>query len=287
MKIILKALLILVFALYIFSPMTIFAHQPRITDKEITKVTDPEISKAYYSTLSGKVQTYKIDETKPFNLYVNILVPDIEGQKKDLLVVIIKDGNEKTPLAVLDGTNFKWERFWEEFGRDWYWKGPEYKALASAGQYEIIVSSPSNNSKYSLAIGEIEAFSGKEGLNALTLIPKLKSDFFNESPIGFIFSPFGWGLILVMYLLAFFFGFTYRAILKKFAKTKNRKVHKNIGSPDRLVRFIIAALLLILATSTTWNPLLIFFSGFALFEALFSWCGFYATLGKKTCPISN
>jgi hypothetical protein len=31
--------------------------------------------------------------------------------------------------------------------------------------------------------------------------------------------------------------------------------------------------------------ILIFFSGFALFEALFSWCGFYAALGKSTCPI--
>jgi len=278
MKIILKAVVILFIASFIFSPVTIFAHQPRITDKEITIVTDPEISKAYYATLSGKSQVYRINEIKPFNLYVNILVPDIEGQKKDLTVTIVKNGNAQTPLAVLDGTNFKWERFWEEFGRDWYWKGPEYKALVSEGQYEIIVSNRSNDSKYSLAIGEIEAFDGKEGLNALTLIPKLKSDFFNESPIGFIFSPFGWGLILTMYLLAFIFGFIYRAILKKIAKTKNRKIHKNIGSPDRLIRFTIAAVLLVLAITTTWSPLLIFFSGLALFEALFSWCGFYVQL---------
>lgn len=32
-------------------------------------------------------------------------------------------------------------------------------------------------------------------------------------------------------------------------------------------------------------PKTIFFSGFAFFEAIFSWCGFYATIGKNTCPV--
>ena len=41
----------------------------------------------------------------------------------------------------------------------------------------------------------------------------------------------------------------------------------------------------LLAITTTWSPILIFFSGFALFEAIFSWCGFYAAMGKNTCPV--
>lgn len=60
-----------------------------------------------------------------------------------------------------------------------------------AGQYDIIVSSTSNDSKYSLAIGEAELFDLTEIMNALYLVPKIKRDFFNESPITFIFSPFG------------------------------------------------------------------------------------------------
>jgi Na+-transporting NADH:ubiquinone oxidoreductase subunit NqrB len=47
----------------------------------------------------------------------------------------------------------------------------------------------------------------------------------------------------------------------------------------------IGIALLVWAITTSWNPLLIFFSGFLFFEALFSWCGLYAALGKNTCPL--
>ncbi len=60
------------------------------------------------------------------------------------------------------------------------------------GNYEIRVSSQNNTSKYSLAVGEIEKFDFKETMNALSLVPKIKRDFFNESPVSFIASPFGW-----------------------------------------------------------------------------------------------
>ena len=284
MRMLLNLIVTSFLATIIFSPTHIFAHQPRIVQSATTTVVDPEISKAYYTKLSGVPHIYTIDSNEDFNLYVGILVPDESNPKRDVTAEIYS-GQEL--IKTIGGKNAEWKTFFEPFGQSTYWNGGEYKVRAKAGKYRIIVTSTNNDSKYSLAIGEIEAFDGKEGMNALTLIPKLKSDFFNESPIGFIFSPFGWGLILVMYLMAFFFGFIYRAILKKFAKTKNRKVHKNIGSPDRLVRFAIAAVLLLLAISTTWNPLLIFFSGFALFEALFSWCGFYAALGKNSCPINS
>lgn len=96
---------------------------------------------------------------------------------------------------------------------------------------------------------------------------------------------FGWGLVATMYLLAFLFGFIYRAILKKFAKNSPHGVVKNIGKGDRLLRLAISVGLLVWAITTTWSPILIFFSGFAFFEAIFSWCGFYAALGKNTCPL--
>ena len=231
----------------------------------------------------GEPDVYTIDAKQAFNLYVGVLVPDIAGQKKDVSAVVLKDGKQ---IAVLDGVTFAWKQFFEPFGYDTYWQGPEYKARADVGIYEIRVTSPNNDSKYSLAIGEIEKFDGKEGLNALTLIPQIKKDFFNESPIGFILSPFGWGLIVIIYILAFIVGFVYRAILKKVAKNSVRGVAKNIGKSDRLVRLAIGIALLLWAITTTWSPILIFFSGFAFFEAIFSWCGFYATFGKNTCPVS-
>jgi len=262
--------------------MVASAHQPRIAKDNPIIVTSPEISKAYYGKLSGEPVTYIITSNKTFDLYVGVLVPDITGQKKDISVVILKEGKQN---VVLDGVNFEWRNFFEPFGHDTYWQGPEYKTQAGPGTYEIRVSSSNNDSKYSLAIGETEAFDLKESINALTLIPQLKKDFFGESPISFIFSPFGWGLIVIMFLLAFVFGFLYRAVLKKFAKNRVRGASKNIDKKDRWLRVSIGVLFLLIAITTTWSPWLLFFSGFAFFEAIFSWCGFNAALGKSTCPI--
>jgi len=263
-------------------PALAFAHQPRITESRQTLVPSPEVSKAYYGELSGEPDVYIIQAGEPFDLYVNVLVPDIAGQKKDVSAVILKDGVQ---VALLDGPNFDWKQFYEPFGADTYWMGPEYKAHVEAGRYEIRVWSSNNDSKYSLAVGEIEAFDLKETINALTLIPKLKQNFFDTSSISFIVSPFGWGLIVAMYLLAGLFGLAYRTTLKYVARGTVRGATKNIGTSDRLLRFALGVGLLVWAIMTTWSPILIFFSGFCLFEAIFSWCGFYAALGKSTCPI--
>lgn len=275
---------ILALLVFISAPGPAFAHQPRLVNSETTQVVDPEISKAYYATLTGSPHFYTIDSKEPFDLYVNVLVPDIAGQKKDVSATILKVG-DKGPFATLVGPSFDWKKFYEPFGADTYWMGPEYKARAEAGTYEIRVSSSNYDSKYSLAIGEIEAFDGKEGMNALTLIPQLKKDFWGESPIGFISSPFGWGLIVAMYLLAFIVGFIYRAILKKFARQSAHGAPQNIGKPDRLLRAVIGVGLLLWAITTTWSPILIFFSGFAFFESIFSWCALNQLIGKNTCDI--
>lgn len=278
-----KVIPLTLLALFIFAPGLASAHQPRITESRLTTVPDPEVSKAYYAELKGEPDVYVINATASFDLYVGILVPDIASTKKDILAEVFK-GEEK--IATIGGTSATWKPFFEPFGQSNYFDGGEYKARALAGVYTIKVSNTENTGKYSLAVGEIEAFDGKEGMNALSMIPDLKRDFFEESPISFIFSPFGWGLIVIMYILAFIVGFIYRAILKKFAKSSPRGVAKNIGKSDRLIRAVIGVGLLLWAITTTWSPILIFFSGLAFFEALFSWCGFYAALGKNTCPVN-
>ncbi len=272
--------------IFLIIPWMTSAHQPRIPLGDQTTVIDPEISKAYYTKLMRNSQTYTITSDIPFALYVNILVPDILWQKKDISAKIIQNGNIEKPFAILDGDTFEWTKMFEPFGYDTYWKGPEYKAKVEAGTYDIIVSSNMNDSKYSLAIGEAENFDFRETMNALDLVPKIKRDFFDESPISFIFSPFGWWLIVIMYTLAFIFGFAYRYLVRKFTKNTLRKMHRNIGQPDRLVRALIGLFLLILAIVTSWSPILLFFSGFAFFEAIFIWCWLYAALGKNTCPLS-
>jgi hypothetical protein len=86
-----KKIIIVTLSLFFLFPGLTLAHEPRITQTNETRVLDPEISKAYYSELRGSPQTYLIDSDIPFSLYVNILVPDILDQKKDILVQIIKN----------------------------------------------------------------------------------------------------------------------------------------------------------------------------------------------------
>jgi hypothetical protein len=269
----------------VFAPSIALAHQPRLTENRQTLVPEPEISKAYYAKLMGEPDTYIIESATPFDLYVNVLVPDTVGQKKDVSAAVIKDGQTDTPLATIGGVDADWEQFYEPFGVSTYWRGPEYKARAEAGRYEVRVWSSNNDSKYSLAIGEGEFFDSKEIWNALRLVPKIKSRFFEESPASFIKSPFGYGLIILMYIFAGIALLILRAVMKLVRKDAPRGGRKNIGTGDRLFRLGIGIALLLWAITTSWNPLLIFLSGFALFEALFSWCGLYATLGKNTCPV--
>lgn len=275
-----------IISIFFLSMLTLLAdpvlgHQPRVVKGSEIAVVDAEISKAYYNKLSGKPHIYTIKTNKSFDLYVGILVPDIDNLKKDVTADIYKSDDL---LATIGGESAKWELFFEPFGQSTYWDGGQYKAQAEAGTYRIIVSSTNNDTKYSLAVGEIEAFDTKEVVSVLNLVPELKRDFFEESPISFIKSPFGWGYILIMYIFAFVVGLLYKTVLKSFAKGSVRGMQKNIGKKDRIIRLILSVGLLVWAITTSWNPLLIFFSGFALFEAIFSWCGFYAAIGKNTSP---
>ncbi len=275
------------FVLLLLIPAIARAHQPRLVTQSETIVTEPAVSKAYYGQLTGKEHVFHIDSPTSFELYVSILVPDINNQKKDVSVTIVKDGDTRNPVTELKAQDYNWTQMWEEFGQSMYWQGPEYITKATAGKYDIRVHSPDNDSRYSLAIGEAEDWNMTEMINALMIIPGLKQNFFNESPANFILSPFGWGYIVLMYILAFAAGLIYRFILRKVAAKKSpRALHKNIGTIDRAIRAGLGVTLLILAICTTWNPILLFFSGFCIFEAIFSWCGLYAAMGKNTCPLN-
>ena len=132
--------------------------------------------------------------------------------------------------------------------------------------------------------GNNQSFSLGDTISAITSVPELVRESSDASPMSFIKSPLAWGYLLGIYILAFSFGFFYRWLLKTFAKGSVRGVSSNIGKYDRAIRYAFWLGLLVWAITTTWSPWLLFFSGFALFEALFSWCGLYAALGRNTCP---
>jgi hypothetical protein len=166
---------------------TTVAHQPKIPSGNLTEVTDPEISKAYYSELKGTADHYRITSDKPFKFYVGLLTPDLPGIQNDISAEVsfeppgehTEDGGDHQ-FALLNGTSTEWKKWYEEFGGDNYYQGPEVRGDAEAGTYDIRIYSPDNRGKYVLAVGETEKFTLGDWVNVLLTMPKLKQDYFNK-----------------------------------------------------------------------------------------------------------
>jgi len=223
-----KKLTFYILALMFFIPGCTFAHQPRIVTDNFVEISNPEVSQAFYGELNGSPVEYQIQSSKDFDLYVGLLVPDISSVKKDLIIEISRIKNDKKEiLDVLDGSKFEWTPFYEEYAGDNYLWGPEYKDLNSlrenglkgrlvpAGDYRIKVYSPSNSGKYSLVTGYLESFPIKEMLNALIIVPQLKLNFFNESIIKVLSSPFVSIPILLGIIIVALIIFIFRFFFKK------------------------------------------------------------------------
>jgi len=64
------------------------------------------------------------------------------------------------------------------------------------------------------------------------------------------------------------------------------KLKKNVGKVDQIIRYIIGAVLIVLAFVL---PLYWLFipAAIAIFTAVFSFCGLYRLFGINTCKIEN
>jgi hypothetical protein len=173
--------------IFILLAYTSAAHQPKIPSGNLTEISDPEISKAYYSELKGEPAHYRITSEKPFKLYVGLLTPDIPGTENDVSAEVLfeppgehaEEGGDHQ-LALLNGSSYEWTQFYEEFGGDNYYRGPEIRGDAEPGTYDITVYSPDNRGKYVLAVGEEEKFTPGDWASTLLTLPKLKQDYFNK-----------------------------------------------------------------------------------------------------------
>jgi hypothetical protein len=156
------------------------AHQPHVVgDAARVRVSDPEISKAYYGRLPGVPARYEIVSRRPFTLYAQITVPDIRGARRDYRLTILGPGGQL--LAQLSTPTSHWKRFFEPFGGDHYLTGPEYRRHVPAGNYIVQVARPTNRGTYVLAIGEAEQWGPIEALSALIALPTIKHDYFHQS----------------------------------------------------------------------------------------------------------
>ncbi|HRX45827.1 MAG TPA: DUF2892 domain-containing protein [Acholeplasmataceae bacterium] len=64
------------------------------------------------------------------------------------------------------------------------------------------------------------------------------------------------------------------------------KLKKNVGKVDQIIRYIIGAVLIVLAFVLPLYWLLIP-AAIAIFTAVFSFCGLYRLFGINTCKIEN
>ncbi|UCG95486.1 MAG: hypothetical protein JSV92_00320 [archaeon] len=216
-----KRLLVLFFVIILFSGVAL-AHQPRIVSEDVTMIRNPEISQAFYGELKGRHDHYNIIEDQGFNLYVSILVPDLLGIGKDVSVGIEPiDDIDNNFIYFLNGSDFEWEHYYEEFGGDWYYGGPDVEAKLGPGGYDIHVMSPDNLGKYVLVVGKKEEFPLDEFLNTIVTLPRLKSEFFEKSPFEAYFNLIGvFLLVIILIIIALAYG-VYR-LLKKFRKSKKK-----------------------------------------------------------------
>ena len=174
---------LLLFILFLFS-MPVHAHQPKLINYSPTiesphKVIFPEISKAYYSKLTGQPHYYVINSEDDFLFYTSILSPKINEEPSRFSLEVL-DGDQNIVYKV-DGSNFEWTAWYEPYARDWYWKGPEIGVESGkefqtsftidAGTYYIKVFNESNTGHYSLAVGEAEFFGSNLWEQILTWTP--------------------------------------------------------------------------------------------------------------------
>ncbi len=208
-------IVILVLGILLSLAVVVSAHQPRLVSGDVTMIRNPEISQAFYGELKGVHDHYNIIEEEGFELYVSILVPDLPGIGKDVSVAIEPiDEIDNNFIYFLNGTDFQWEHYYEEFGGDWYYQGPDIKAQVEPGGYDIHVMSTDNLGKYVLVVGQIESFPIDEIINTIFTMPALKQDFFEKPAytayfnlIGlFIFGP----VILVILIIILIFWFLRR-----------------------------------------------------------------------------
>lgn len=212
-----KIVLIFLAIAFFFSAGIAQAHQPRIIfDKPAgeIKVENPELSQAFYDELKGEPRVYLINSAKGFNLYINLLVPLSSNPQGRYFADIFsaKDGQDTLIFSTATLTEQTWEQYYEEFGRDYYLKGPEYSAEVPAGEYKIKVYSQVNEGKYVLAVGQTESFDFQSLLNVYWQLPLLKMEFFKTSVLQFFLTPFGIGAIAAIGLLSILIALVYYII---------------------------------------------------------------------------
>lgn len=258
-----KIVLFITILFALFHPVSALAHQPVIVGNQTIRITDPEISRAFYDELDLAPQQYFIESSKEFNLYLNLLVPLKVNTNGRYSAKIYNLNNNQKLIATLEGTSVPWSIYYETFAKDYYYKGPEFDQILPAGSYRVDVYSGDNQGKYILAIGKIENFTFQNSYNIIGILQNLKVNFFNTSPFTLIITIFGAVYFSIILLIAIIVWLIYRKI-----PLKTKRIIK--PSKKRKIILIFISLILLSVSLYFWNPIVMFLSDFFILLAVFN-----------------
>lgn len=110
---------------------------------------DINAPRTFQSELKSIPDRYAFTLHAQQTVYVNLLIPEISGARKDFLVEII---SERGARYAMDGAYFlKWTPFAGSDGKP-YLKGPEIAPSLYPGNYTLSVSNTDNHGSYVLVI---------------------------------------------------------------------------------------------------------------------------------------
>lgn len=184
------------------------AHNPRLVysedatlQKPIT-INNPDISQAFYARLKGWSEYYQVTLNAPQEFYFSTLVPAVKDIQKNISADLMAAQSGEI-IASLPAAESSWPAYYEKFGGDNYFKGPEKKINLEAGTYLIKVYNPENEGKYVLVVGQKELFTPQETIKTLRVMPTLKT-YFDRSPWQAYFNYVGLFLGGLIFIFAVF-----------------------------------------------------------------------------------
>ncbi len=208
------AVLLIIAGFFLLMSAISVRHSRIVTDKNIP-VSNPEMSQMFYGELKGTKNVYEVKSDIPFDLYIGLMVPDIEGARKDFFAEIYQQENysntdgtvlqKKTTIALLDGMTFGWANYYDPILGDNYFRGPEFRNAdvqnvqgvhMEAGTYLVQVFNPDNEGKYVLTLGTKEKISSASILETIKTLPALKTSYFGKTPFAIFWNLIG------LYILA-------------------------------------------------------------------------------------
>lgn len=180
----------------ILAATPVLAHAPVINNGEVAMdrsapyvIEEPEHSKAIFSELTGAPHYYQITSEEAFRFYAGLTAPKLDGcalkQTFDLEVL----NADFDRIDARAGDSEEWWPWYEEYGKTWYWVGPEigedFKGdrQYDAGTYYIKVSNAENSGKYVLAVGDEErfGFGTIAGMLLNNTMGKIRDGWWNEA----------------------------------------------------------------------------------------------------------